>query len=143
MQDGTQGEPWTSEKGSRDGDVGEKARLNHAVVRTLCAYSYLRDSQQKQQKILTYVIFRCTPAPMDGVSGRREMKELRTACIMSRASPSVLPFEVRHEQIQIAYRSSVMAKRSAASEVGEWPVVEVVDVTVDVLRREAGDTNEP
>ena len=77
-QDGTQGVPWTSEKGSRDGDVGEKARLNHAVVRTLCAYSYLRDSQQ-QQKRLTYVIFRCSPTSTDGVSGRREMTELRKA----------------------------------------------------------------
>ena len=77
-QDGTQGEPWTSEKGSRDGDVGDKAQLNDAVVRTLCAYSYLRHSQQ-QQKRLYYVIFRCSPAPTDGVSGRRKMTELRKA----------------------------------------------------------------
>ena len=118
---------WTSEKGSCDGDGGEKARLKHAVV-VHTATSGAQSSSSRRD------------LPMS--SSDSPLRQ-RTACLdgeswqgFGQPEPSVagvLPFEsvsVRHEQIQVAYSSSAMVKRSAASEVGECPVLDVVDVEI-------------
>ena len=122
------------ENNSRDGDVTEKAQLNCASIgRSLVRGYTVTSSTRGSSRDLPYVIFRCLPAPTDGVCGRREMTELRTARAERRrvschSSRSRCAMSKSRSHTAAAAR----AKRSAASEIGECPVVEV---TVDVEQK--------
>ena len=62
------------ENSSRDADVTEKAQLNCASIgRSLVRGYTVTSSTRRSSTDLPYVIFRCLPAPTDGVSGRRRV----------------------------------------------------------------------